>query len=205
MRFPEPHLLLAPVRQQLYSAPIADVPAAVRAALSRGGLERAVRPGQRIAVTAGSRGISNIALVLRTVVERVRELGAEPFIVPAMGSHGGATAGGQRELLADTFNIDDARVGAPVLSSMEVVELGRTEAHGVPIYMDRNAAGADGILVVNRVKAHTDFSAAYESGLFKMITIGLGKRAQAESIHAHGALGLRELMPEVARAKMARS
>jgi Lactate racemase N-terminal domain len=195
-------LALAPVRQQLYSAPVADLEGAVRAALAQGGLEGSVRPGQRIAITAGSRGIANIAAVLRTVAARVRELGAEPFIVPAMGSHGGATDEGQRELLAGTFGIDEVRAGAPVLSSMEVVELGRTAEHDLPVYLDRNAAGADGIVVVNRVKPHTDFTGPYESGLMKMITIGLGKRLQAESIHAYGAWGLRVLMPEVARAKL---
>jgi len=205
MEYPEPKLELAPVRQRLTSAPIGDIPGAVRAGLTAGGLESVVRRGQRIAVTAGSRGIANIDLILRSTVERLRELGAEPFIVPAMGSHGGATAEGQRELLAGTFGIDEERVGAPVLSSMEVVELGRTDGHGIPIYLDRNAAAADGIIVVNRVKAHTDFSGPYESGLFKMITIGLGKRAQAESIHAYGAAGLRDLMPEVARCKIARA
>src|SRR5437588_8386572 len=98
-------LQLAPVRQRLHAAALADIPAAVRAALAQAGLEGAVRPGQRIAVTAGSRGIANIALVLRTVVERLRELGTEPFIVPAMGSHGGATAAGEGERLLDTFGV----------------------------------------------------------------------------------------------------
>lgn len=196
-------LRLAPIRQRLYSAPIGDLPGAVRAALSDGGVAGAVRRGQRIAITAGSRGIANIAVVLRAVVERVRELGAEPFLVPAMGSHGGATDEGQRQLLAETFGIDERSMGCPVLSSMEVVELGRTPEHDLPVYLDQNAAAADGILVVNRVKAHTDFSGRWESGLLKMIAIGLGKRAQAESIHAYGARGLREYMPEVARAKIA--
>ncbi len=196
-------LRLARVRQQLYSAPVGDVPAAVRAGLAEGGLAGAVHPGQRIAITAGSRGIANIATILRTVAESVRALGAEPFVVPAMGSHGGATGAGQLSLLAETFGIDERSLGCPVHSSMEVVELGRTPEHDVPVYLDRHAAGADGILVVNRVKAHTDFSGPYESGLFKMITIGLGKRAQAEAVHAHGAWGLRVLIPEVARAKLA--
>jgi hypothetical protein len=121
-----------------------------------------------------------------------------------MGSHGGATDEGQRQLLADTFGITEAAVGAPILSSMEVVELGHTE-RGTPVYLDRNAASADHIIAVNRIKAHTDFSGPYESGLMKMITIGLGKRVQAESIHAHGAWGLRTLIPEVAKVKIARS
>src|SRR5437764_14056467 len=106
-------LRLAPVRQRLYSAPTLDLPAAVRVGLSAGGIEGAVRPGQRIAVTAGSRGIANIAVVLRTVVERVRELGAEPFIVPAMGSHGGAPDEGQRQRLAETFGVDERSMGCP--------------------------------------------------------------------------------------------
>jgi hypothetical protein len=198
-------LELAPVRQQLYSAPLADVPGAVRSALEAAGLADVVRPGQRIAVTAGSRGIGNITLILKTVVAALRERGAEPFVVPAMGSHGGATDAGQAALLADTFGIHALGVGAPVLSSMEVVELGRTPERGIPVYLDRNAAAADGIVVVNRVKAHTDFRGPWESGLLKMIAIGLGKRAQAESIHAHGAWGLRHLIPEVARAKIALS
>jgi hypothetical protein len=120
-----------------------------------------------------------------------------------MGSHGGAEAEGQRQVLA-RYGITEQSVGAPVRAGMEVVELGRTE-RGTPVYLDRNAASADAILVINRIKAHTDFSGPYESGLMKMISIGLGKRAQAESIHAHGAWGLRTLIPEVARAKIALS
>jgi Lactate racemase N-terminal domain len=193
-------LRMFPVRQQLYSAPLADIPAAVRDQLCVAGLEERVRPGQRIAITAGSRGITNIAAILKATVESVKAVGGQPFIVPAMGSHGGATAEGQAEVLA-TFGITEERMGAPVLSSMEVVELGHTE-RGTPVYLDRNAAGADGIIVVNRVKTHTDFKGPYESGLMKMITIGLGKRVQAESIHAYLAWGLQNLIPEVGRAKI---
>lgn len=196
-------LCLAPIAQSLHSSPVGDVAAAVRTALEAGGLRTSVHRGQRIAITAGSRGISNIRQVLLTVVESVKERGAEPFLVPAMGSHGGATDDGQANLLAETFDIDDVSMGCPVLSSMDVVELGRSSPHDLPVYLDRYAAGADGIIVVNRVKPHTDFTGRWESGLMKMIAIGLGKRAQAESIHAHGAWGLRELMPEVARAKIA--
>ena len=164
-----------PARQLLYSAPIADIPATVDAELRRAGLAEAIRPGQRVAITAGSRGINNIAAILKATVDAVRQVGGDPFLVPAMGSHGGATAEGQAALLAESFGVDEKRMGAPVLSSMEVVELGRTE-RGTPVYLDRNAASADAILVVNRVKVHTDFSGPYESGLMKMIAIGLGKR-----------------------------
>lgn len=193
---------LLPVRQRLYSRPVADIPAAVEAALNRCLAAAPIRPRQRIAITAGSRGICNIAAVLKAAVEGVRGRGGEPFIVPAMGSHGGATAEGQLELLRDTFAITPETMGCPVLSSMEVVELGRTPHRNLPVYVDEHVARADGILVVNRVKAHTDYSGPWESGLLKMITIGLGKRAQAESVHAYGAWGLRELIPEVARAKL---
>jgi hypothetical protein len=193
-----------PVRQQLSSAPVADIPGTVQMELRRAGLAESVKPGQRVAITAGSRGVANIASILKATVEAVRAVGGEPFLVPAMGSHGGATDEGQRQLLADTFGITEATVGAPILSSMEVVELGHTE-RGTPVYLDRNAASADHIIAVNRIKAHTDFSGPYESGLMKMITIGLGKRVQAESIHAHGAWGLRTLIPEVAKVKIARS
>jgi hypothetical protein len=199
-QYPQMH----PARQQLYSAPVADIPATVNAELRRAGLAESVRPGQRVAITAGSRGVANIAAILKATVEAVRGVGGEPFIVPAMGSHGGATDEGQTALLAETFGITEATMDAPIRSSMETVELGYTE-RGTPIYLDRNAASADHIIVVNRVKAHTDFSGPYESGLMKMITIGLGKRVQAESIHAHGAWGLRTLIPEVARVKIARS
>ncbi len=199
-----PYPRMFPARQLLYSAPIADIPATVHVELRRAGLAERIRPGQRVAITAGSRGVNNIAAILKATVDAVRAVGAEPFLVPAMGSHGGATDAGQAALLADGFGISERTMGAPVHSSMEVVELGTTE-RGTPVYLDRNAAAADAILVINRVKAHTDFSGPYESGLMKMIAIGLGKRAQAESIHAHGAWGLRTLIPEVAAVKMARS
>src|SRR5438067_1078291 len=150
-----------PARQRLYSAPIADIPATVRAELRQAGLCEIIQPGQRVAITAGSRGINNIAAILKATVEAVREAGGEPFLVPAMGSHGGATAEGQAALLAESFGIHEKSMGAPVLSSMEVVELGRT-GRGTPLYLDKNAGGADAIILVNRVKAHTDFAGPYE-------------------------------------------
>jgi len=196
----DPYPRMAAARQRLFSAPVPDIPAAVAAELKRAGLAERVRPGSRIAVTAGSRGIANIDVILKAVVDEIRLLGAEPFLVPTMGSHGGATAEGQVELLA-AFGITEPAMGVPIRSTMEVKEIGRTE-RDVPVYLDRYAAEADGIVVVNRVKGHTDFSGPVESGLLKMITIGLGKRAQAESVHAYGSWGLRELIPEVGRAKV---
>jgi hypothetical protein len=190
------------VRQQLYSRQIDDIPAAVRAALPHAVSRDKIRKGARIALTAGSRGVDNIACVLKTTADVIREWGGEPFIVPAMGSHGGATDEGQEELLDHVFGISEKTMGCPVLSSMKVVELGRTPEHDIPVYVDEHVAKADGIIAINRIKAHTDFHGRHESGLFKIISIGMGKRAQAESIHAFGVWGLEELIPEVARAKI---
>ncbi|MBC8075683.1 MAG: DUF2088 domain-containing protein, partial [Chloroflexales bacterium] len=153
-------------------------------------------------VTAGSRGIRDIAAALRAAVAWLREQGAEPFLVPAMGSHGGATAAGQITMLAE-LGVTEQSVGCTILSSMEVVELGRLD-DGTPVYMDRNAATADGVLVVNRIKPHTDFHAEIESGLGKMCAVGLGKRRGAETVHNRGANGLRTRLPHMARLSVER-
>lgn len=141
-----------------------------------------VKPGSRIAITGSSRGISNFQQVVRTCVEALRAAGAEPFVIPGMGSHGGATAEGQAGVLADTHGITEASVGAPVRATMEVVQVGTTET-GFPVYQDRNGWEADGVLVVNRVKPHTGFTEVVESGLCKMLVIGLGKQSGASRIH----------------------
>jgi hypothetical protein len=193
----------ATVRQEVPRAPLADVPAAVRAELARIDLGARLRPGARVAVGAGSRGIANYALVVRTVVEALKALGAEPFVFPAMGSHGGATAEGQREVLVEQ-GITPETIGCPVICSMEVARIGET-ASGVPVFCDAAAFASDGIIVVNRVKIHTDFHGPTESGITKMLAIGLGKREGAEPIHARGTRGLREDIPLVAEVQLARS
>ncbi len=195
--------LMATVAPRLYRAPLADVPAAVRAAMARNDWHRGLKPGGRVAITAGSRGIANISLILRTVVDEVRARGFDPFLVPAMGSHGGATAQGQLALLAE-LGVTPERVGAPIHATMDVVELGQTE-DGVPVYLDAHAAQADGIIVVNRVKPHTSFIGAVESGLHKMIAIGLGKERAAATLHGYGLRGLREFIPRVAQVTLARA
>lgn len=159
--------------------------------------QRDLFAGRRsIAIAAGSRGIANIQRIIKAAVEAVRELGAEPFVFPAMGSHGGATADGQVQLLA-SYGIEEKEIGCPVRSSMEVIELDATGLrHG--LFMDRIASGADGILLVNRIKPHTDFHARFESGLAKMAVIGLGKERQALEMHHFGTYGLRELLPKAA-------
>jgi hypothetical protein len=193
----------ATVRQEVARAPLADIPGAVRAELRRIGLAAKISPGARIAVGAGSRGIASYAVVVGAVVAELRAIGAEPFVFPAMGSHGGATAEGQAEVLA-TWGITPETMGCPVLSSMEVVRVGQTAA-GLPVFCDAAAHAADGIIVVNRVKIHTDFHGPTESGLTKMLAIGLGKRAGAEPIHELGTTGLRDHIPQVAAVQLQRS
>jgi hypothetical protein len=188
---------LSRVRQLWNTQPLADAPGHLYQQLEAAGLRAQLRPGARIAVTAGSRGICDMPLLLRHCVEWLRAAGAEPFIVPAMGSHGGATAEGQLRLLAG-LGISSETMGCPIHSSMDVVELGQI-ADGTPVFMDRQAAEADGVLLVNRIKAHTSFKADIESGLAKMAAIGLGKRRGAEIVHSRGMYGLREQLVPMAR------
>jgi hypothetical protein len=169
------------VRQRFERPRVAAVPTAVVTALDGLGLGRRVRPGQSVALTAGSRGIANIPAILRSAVDYLKLLGARPFLVPTMGSHGGATAEGQRRLL-EGYGITEEAVGAPIRSSMEVVQVGVT-AEGYPVYLDRHAAEADHIGVVARVKPHTGFHGPVESGLLKMMMIGLGKHVGALAYH----------------------
>lgn len=185
----------ARVRQHLDTAAMEDIPAAVAAAFASA--EGAIQAGQRVALTGGSRGIDRIDQVLRAAVAEVRRRGAEPFIVPAMGSHGGATAEGQLDVLA-AYGITPEAMGCQILSSLETVSLGEVE-EGVPVFFDRNAAGADVVIPINRVKPHTDFHGPVESGLCKMIAIGLGKQKGADTFHSRGFADFHRLIPAVAR------
>lgn len=152
--------------------------------------------GKRIAVTAGSRGIPHIALLYRTVCAYLRRCGAEPFLVPAMGSHGGGTAEGQTDILA-AYGLTEESVGAPIRSCMDVVEYGRLD-NGTHLYCDRLAAEADGIVVMNKVKPHTDFRAEHESGLTKMIAIGIAKHKGATEFHRLGFEHFAQRLPQAA-------
>jgi hypothetical protein len=169
------------LRQTFDRTRIMDIPGAVQAELKKLALEKRVRPGQRIALTGGSRGIANIALILKSAADYVKSIGGRPFVFPAMGSHGGATAVGQTAMLTH-YQVTEAFTGAPVLSSMDAVEISRTQ-DGVPVFIDKNASEADGIIVVNRIKPHTKFKAPIESGLMKMMAIGMGKQKGAEYYH----------------------
>jgi hypothetical protein len=167
--------------RQAFPRPVeSDIEGAVRRELAP--LLARVQPGQHIAVTGSSRGISNFARVIRECVNALEAKGAEPFVFPGMGSHGGATAEGQVRVLEETHGITEQSVGCPIRSSMEVVQVGTT-ATGFPVYQDRICHEADGVLVVNRVKPHTGFTERVESGLCKMLVIGMGKQAGASKIH----------------------
>jgi hypothetical protein len=157
-----------------------------------GSLDDLIRPGARIAIAAGSRGIDNLALMIRTVSDFIKDHGAHPFIVPAMGSHGGATAEGQAEILK-SYGITERTIGAPLCCAMDTVELPRGDAP-VRVFMDRRVYESDGAILVNRIKPHTDFHGTYESGLMKMALIGLGKLEGARAVHDYGIYGLRELI-----------
>lgn len=169
------------IRQRFDNVPLADIDKTIADEFTRNKVSTKILPGQRVAVTAGSRGINNIAHITRTVVNELKNIGAEPFIVPAMGSHGGATDEGQAGLL-NHLGISEETIGAPIISSMETVSVGETD-DGIPVYIDKNAHGADHIIVLNRIKPHTDFVGVNESGLVKMLAIGLGKQSAADLYH----------------------
>jgi hypothetical protein len=187
------------IRQRFPEAKIEDIAQEINTQLDAISLKEKIKPSGRYAVTAGSRGINNLAWIIKTVCDYVRDCGGVPFIVPSMGSHGGATGRGQTELLSH-FGITDETMGAPILSSMEVVRLGQT-SNGAPVYMDKNAYESDGIIVVNRVKPHTDFSGKNESGIVKMIAVGLGKEKGATAMHYYELETTIPLAYEVARCK----
>src|SRR5271166_4693800 len=188
---------LARVRQLIPQPRVDDVPARIRRLILESRIRERVPAGGRVALGIGSRGIAGIAGMARAAVDTLKELGYKPFIVAAMGSHGGATAEGQRALLA-SFDVTAEAMGVAVKTDMDAVVLG-TNPVGLPIYFDRNAHQADGIVLINRVKPHTDFQATHESGILKMLVIGLGKRQGASQVHKLGVRGLREVLPAVGR------
>lgn len=171
------------VKQELLGPMLADIPAAVRETMRSLKLTDRVKPGQSVAITSGSRGVANIDRITKAVVDELKTLGLKPFICPTMGSHGEATAEGQLKIL-EHYGITEATMGCPMKSSMEVVEIGKVK--GTTVFCDKNAWGADHIVVIGRVKTHTDFDGEIESGLYKMMAIGLGKQHGAENYHRAG-------------------
>jgi len=196
-------LVLYLVRQRWQHPCVTDVEGHTAEQLERTGLLGGIRSGDSIAITAGSRGITDIVPVLRAITRAVRARGASPFIFPAMGSHGGGTAEAQMALLAD-LGITEQQVGAPVRATMDVVALGETEAR-TPVYLDAFAARADGILVVNRIKKHTNLDGLIESGLCKMMAVGMGKHAGAAAIHRLSTSAMVEELVPCARVMLARA
>jgi hypothetical protein len=188
---------LARVRQSIPQPLVADLAGTVRRLILESRLRERVPAGGTIAVGVGSRGITVIPRVARAAVDTLKQMGYRPFIVAAMGSHGGATAEGQRELLAG-YDITPETMGVEVRTDMDTLVLG-TSPVGLPIYFDKNAYEADGIVLLNRVKPHTDFHATYESGIVKMMVIGLGKQQGAAQVHKLGLHGLQQVLPAVGR------
>jgi len=186
------------VRQHFPDLRLLDVRAEARRQLEQSGLATRLRPGARIAIGVGSRGIANIAEIVQSVVQYWREHAMSPFVFPAMGSHGAATAEGQAHVLA-RFGITEQAIGCPVISRADVVSLGRTE-DGIDVFMDASAHSADAVMIVARVKWHTNFDGRVESGLMKMMSIGMGKFAGAHDYHAYGKrLGLEHVIRTVGR------
>jgi hypothetical protein len=186
---------IARVRQNCSQPQVHDVPRAVSEAIRSSRITSRVKPGGSIALTVGSRGIAGINRIARAAVDTLKGLGFHPFVVAAMGSHGGGTAQGQRAMLAE-FGVTQESIGCPIRSEMDTTILG-TNSFGLPIHFDKNAFEADGIVLLNRIKPHTSFTGRYESGLLKMLTIGLGKHQGAEQVHKLGLPGLLKLLPEV--------
>lgn len=183
------------VRQKFSEAciPAEQVAEVLIKQLEREEIAARIQPGMRVCITCGSRGIDNYVLLIKTLVDFCKSRGAEPFAIPAMGSHGGATAEGQREILS-SLGVTEETIGCPILSSMETVVVGHTE-DGQPVYVDAHAAAADAIIVINRIKPHTSFRGTYESGLMKMMVIGLGKQKGADSCHSSGYKYMSKMIP----------
>lgn len=188
---------VAPLRQIVTTPPLTDIAGEVRRRWLGSSLLKRLKAGDRVAVAVGSRGIANLQTMVRATLEVLREAGTQPFVVAAMGSHGGGTAEGQRELLGE-YGISEKALGVPVKTDMITVKLG-TNSWGEPVYWDKNAWEADAVVTVSRVKAHTDFRGKVESGIAKMLVIGLGKRDGAAQHHRWGVRGLRDMLPESAR------
>ncbi len=185
------------VEQRFPRPALDDAARDLRDHLRAAGVLKSLRPPQTVAIGVGSRGISQLSLLVRTLVEEVRRAGATPFIVPSMGSHGGATVEGQLRILA-SLGVTEAAVGAPIRATMQTVEIGRTPTH-LPVHLDAHALAADAIIVINRVKPHVAFRGRFESGLVKMIAIGLGKQQGAATSHDLGFGSMAENILAMAR------
>ena len=187
---------LVSVKQIFPNQYIQDIPAAVAQEFSKEEIRASLKQGKTAAVLVGSRGISNLSLIVKSTIEQLQKLGIKPFIVPAMGSHGGGDAQEQKKIL-EGYGVTETYMGTPILSSMETVFIGNTEG-GCPVYVDKNASQADYIIPIARVKVHTDFDGEIESGLCKMLSIGIGKHNGCSRIHQEGFPNFPKVLPQVA-------
>jgi len=185
------------VRQNFEDEKIEDVAARVSSILQEDKISSLIHPGQKIAVAVGSRMIDRIQIIIKQLVTELKARGAEPFLVTAMGSHGGGTPEGCKQILAD-FGITEESVGVPIKADMDVVKLGTTEG-GIDVYTDKNSYEADMTILVNRIKPHTEFTGPYESGLCKLSTIGLGRHVGCTSLHKGGTLNFNTIIPQAAK------
>ena len=176
---------------------LSDIPRSVRDALNASGVAERLLPNGEVAIGVGSRGIAGLPQIVRATVDWFRERGARPFLVPCMGSHGGATAEGQLRVL-EHLGVTAASAGCPIRAGMDTIVIGTLD-NGLPVHMDTHATSADGVFVINRVKPHTAFTGPHESGLVKMLVIGLGKRNGADCCHSLGFGRFAEVMPQMAR------
>ena len=193
MRFPK----IVQVEQNINTQHLVDYSAKLRSELEAVGLTRSIKKDMRVAITAGSRGIAHIPEMLAIIVDEVKKAGGQPFLFPAMGSHGGATAEGQMEILS-ALGITETATHAPILATSETKIIGTLD-NGEPVYIDKYAAEADGIIVVNRIKPNTDFKDEIESGLMKMMSVGMGKQKGSRMVFWHGREGYHKTLKEVAR------
>ncbi|MET1179210.1 lactate racemase domain-containing protein [Peribacillus simplex] len=191
------------VRQKFNTPQITDVAGEVKKSIKEAGVLSRINEDDRVAIAVGSRGVADLPILVRETVAAVKGAGGNPFIVPAMGSHGGATAEGQIDVLLQ-LGISEESVGAPILSSMEVIQLDELP-NGLPVYIDKLAYESDKIIVINRIKPHTAFRGPVESGLMKMITIGLGKQKGAEAAHAYSFKYMAEHVPEMAKISLTKA
>ena len=177
MNFPK----MIRVRQRFPNPTLENIPGEINTQLMQLDLGKTVEKGQTVAVACSSRGIANYGIIVKAVISSLKNLGLSPFIVPAMGSHGAATGAGQQRVL-EHLGISEEEAGAPIHSSLEVIQIGETRDH-IPVYLDKLASEADHIVLVNRIKEHTEFNHEFESGLLKMMAIGLGKQKGAAAYH----------------------
>ncbi|MSR30904.1 MAG: DUF2088 domain-containing protein [Gemmataceae bacterium] len=193
MEFPS----LALVRQVAPQPEVADLPGETLSQWKKSGLEKRISKGASVGIGVGSRGIAGLSQIVQATIAYFHSLGAKPFVVAAMGSHGGANSHGQRELLAE-YGISEEKLGVPVKTDMATEIIGNN-SWGEPVFWDKNALAADALVTISRIKPHTDFRGKFESGIAKMIVIGLGKRDGASQHHRWGFKGLRDMLPETAK------